>query len=91
MAPGAGAQLALQRIANFDQPTYVNGPPGAGDVKFVVEQPGRIKVLSGDQKVQGSFLDIHDQVSCCGERGLLSIAFPDFAHDPRFYVYFTDN
>jgi glucose/arabinose dehydrogenase len=91
LAPAAGAKLALKKIASFDQPTYVHGPPGAGDVKFVVEQPGRVKVLHGDRKAKGSFLDIRNRVSCCGERGLLSIAFPDFAHDRRFYVYFTDN
>jgi len=56
----------------------------------VVEQPGVVKSLRGDRRVNGSFLDIRDQVSCCGERGLLSIAFPDFKRNPRFYVYFTD-
>lgn len=57
---------------------------------FVVEQPGVVKVMRGDRTAKGAFLDIRDRVSCCGERGLLSIAFPDFARDRRFYVYFTD-
>jgi glucose/arabinose dehydrogenase len=78
-------------VASFDQPVYVHGPPGAGPITFVVEQPGKVKVLRGDRKLKGSFLDIRGKVSCCGERGLLSIAFPDFAHDRRFYVYFTDD
>jgi glucose/arabinose dehydrogenase len=69
----------------------VHGPKGAGDVTFVVEQPGKVKVLRGDRKLHGSFLDIHGRVSSGGERGLLSIAFPDYAHDRRFYVYFTDH
>jgi glucose/arabinose dehydrogenase len=68
----------------------VHGPPGAGKVVFVVEQQGKVKVLRGDRKAKGSFLDIRNKVLCCGERGLLSIAFPDFVHDRRFYVYFTD-
>jgi glucose/arabinose dehydrogenase len=90
-APGTGAALKLDGIANFDQPVYVHGPPGAGKIVFVVEQPGVVKVLRGDRKLKGSFLNIKSRVSCCGERGLLSIAFPDFKRDRRFYVYFTDN
>jgi glucose/arabinose dehydrogenase len=69
----------------------VHGPTGAGKVVFVVEQAGVVKVMRGERTAKGSFLDIRNQVSCCGERGLLSIAFPDFAGDRRFYVYFTDN
>jgi glucose/arabinose dehydrogenase len=90
-APQAGAELKLHGIANFDQPVYAHGPPGAGDLVFVVEQQGVVKVLRGDRKLKGSFLDIKRRVSCCGEQGLLSIAFPDFKDDRRFYVYFTDN
>jgi glucose/arabinose dehydrogenase len=82
--------VGLDRVASFDRPTYVHGPPGAGRVVFVVEQPGVVKVLRGERKLKGSFLNIKGRVSCCGERGLLSIAFPDFRRDRRFYVYFTD-
>jgi glucose/arabinose dehydrogenase len=48
-------------------------------------------MFRGDRKLKGSFLNIKRRVSCCGERGLLSIAFPNFKRDRRFYVYFTDN
>lgn len=82
--------IELKRVGGFDQPVYVHGPPGAGDVVFVVEQAGVVKVMRGDRTAKLSFLDIRDRVSCCGERGLLSIAFPDFKRDRRFYVYFTD-
>jgi glucose/arabinose dehydrogenase len=58
-------------------------------VVFVVEQPGEVEVLRGTKNA-GTLLDISGKVSCCGERGLLSIAFPDFKRDRRFYVYFTD-
>lgn len=68
----------------------MHGPEGAEDVVFVVEQEGRVKAMRGGRKLPGSFLDIAGKVSCCGERGLLSIAFPDFRRDRRFYVYFTD-
>ena len=37
------------------------------------------------------FLDIHERVKFGGEQGLLSIAFdPGYAHNHRFYVYFTN-
>ena len=90
-AERGGGGLKLNRLASFDKPVYVHGPPGAGRVVFVVEQEGRVRVLRGDRKVRGSFLDIAGKVSCCGERGLLSIAFPNFRRDRRFYVYFTDD
>ena len=33
----------------------------------------------------------HDLVSCCGERGLLSVAFhPDYANTGQFFVDYTD-
>ncbi|MGH2954968.1 MAG: PQQ-dependent sugar dehydrogenase [Solirubrobacterales bacterium] len=86
----AGGGLRLDRVASFDKPTYVHGPRGAGDLMFVTEQEGRVKVLRGDRKLRGSFLNIAGKVSCCGERGLLSIAFPNYRRDRRFYVYFTD-
>jgi glucose/arabinose dehydrogenase len=90
-ASAAEAGVKLARVAGFDQPTYVHGPRGAGRVVFVVEQPGVVKVVRGERKLKGSFLNIKNRVSCCGERGLLSIAFPNYRRDRRFYVYFTDN
>jgi glucose/arabinose dehydrogenase len=38
------------------------------------------------------FLDLSDQISCCGEQGLLSIAFtPDYAKSGLLYASFTDS
>ena len=83
--------FGLKRIAEFDDPIYVHGPPGAGDLVYVVDRRGLIKVLDHGRKRKGSFLDIRDRVSCCeSERGLFSIAFPNFRHDRRFYVFYTD-
>jgi hypothetical protein len=80
----------LHKVASFDKPIYINGPRGAGRHAFVVERDGVIKVLKGDHKVKGHFLDIRNDVVCCDvERGLFSIAFPDWRHSRRFYVYYT--
>ncbi|NLG48885.1 MAG: PQQ-dependent sugar dehydrogenase [Chloroflexi bacterium] len=58
---------------------------------FVIEQPGRIRIVRDGVVLETPFLDITDRVSCCGERGLLSVAFPpEYAAKGHFYVYYTD-
>ena len=38
-----------------------------------------------------TFLDIRDLVNCCGERGLLGLAFhPSYASNGYFFVYYTE-
>jgi len=84
--------VALQRVGGFDAPVYVTGAPGFPRLLFVVEQPGRVKVVSRGRKLRRSFLNItglvqYDQ----NERGLFSIAFhPDYKRNRLFYVYYTD-
>ena len=89
-AASAQGGVALKQIGSFDNPVYVTGAPGAPDLLFVVEQPGRVLVLDGGK--QRTFLDLRGLVNYGGERGLLSIAFPpDYARSKRFYVYYTDS
>jgi glucose/arabinose dehydrogenase len=86
--PGDG--VALKQVGRFDQPVYVTGAPGFPKLLFVVEQPGRVIVLSDGRK-RGTFLDLRSQVGYGGERGLLSLAFPpDYKQSGRLYVYYTD-
>jgi hypothetical protein len=88
-APRAGAQSFLTLVASgFTDPVFVTH---AGDSRlFVVEQRGYVKIIGG-----GTFLDIHLKVSCCGEQGLLGLAFhPNYnvsgaAGFGRFYVDYT--
>ena len=84
--------VVLNQVAQLDEPVYVAAPNGSGDIAYVVEREGLIKVLDGDRVLGGSFLDIRRLVSCCeGERGLFTIAFPpDYERSGRFYVYFTN-
>ena len=85
------AGLALKRIGNFDNPTYITGAPGFPKLLFVVEQPGKVEVLRGGHELNHPFLDISSLVGFSGERGLLSIAFPpDYKQSGNFYVYYTD-
>jgi glucose/arabinose dehydrogenase len=86
-----GGGVALKKLGSFDAPVYVIGAPGFPQLLFVVEQPGRIVVLRNGHRLSKPFLDLRDQVSYGGERGLLSVAFPpDYARSKRFYVYYTD-
>src|SRR5215218_5537849 len=87
---GAAGRLALKKVGQFDNPVYVTGAPSFPKLLFVVEQPGRIEVLSGGRS-RGAFLDLSGSVGYGGERGLLSVAFPpDYGQSKRFYVYYTD-
>ena len=80
----------LVRVGSFISPVYVAAPTGDRQRIFVVEQPGRIRVVRGGVPLRVPFLDIRNLVSFGGERGLLSIAFPpDYGPSGRFYVYYT--
>jgi len=87
-----GGGVALKKVGNFDEPTYVTGAPGFLKLLFVVEQAGRVAVMRGGHELGHPFLDISGLVGDGGERGLLSIAFPpDYLQTRRFYAYYTDN
>ncbi|HEV7459205.1 MAG TPA: PQQ-dependent sugar dehydrogenase [Solirubrobacteraceae bacterium] len=86
----AAAGVRLVKVGSFDHPLYVTAPPGDHRRLFVVEETGRIRVIRDGRKLATPFLDLRNQVSCCDERGLLSMAFaPDYATSRRFYVYYT--
>jgi glucose/arabinose dehydrogenase len=93
-APGrAGGGVALKKIGQFESPVFVTGAPGYPKLLFVVEQPGRVAVLSGGKQLSRPFLDLRNAVGYDGgERGLLSIAFPsDYRQSGGFYVYYNDD
>ena len=58
---------------------------------FVAEQKGRIRIIKDGLLLQSPFLDISDRVVCCGEQGLIGIAFPpSYATSQHFYVSYTN-
>jgi len=59
---------------------------------FVVERPGRIRIVIDGLLYQEPFLDISDRVRSNGsEQGLLGLAFhPDYKTNGFFYVNYTD-
>ncbi len=87
--PRRAATSFRQIGSGFDQPVHVTTPKGVTDRLYVVEQPGRIRIVRGG-RVVGTLLDIRSRVVCCGEQGLLSVAFhPNYAKNKRFFVYYT--
>lgn len=83
--------VRLEVVASgLSSPLYLTAP--AADTRsFIVEQRGTIRILTSAGVATTPFLDIRSKVSCCGERGLLSMAFhPSFATNGYFYVNYTD-
>ena len=84
--------IQLQPVASgFASPvTVTNAGDGSGRL-FIVQQPGQIRILINGTVLPTPFLDIHELVSCCGEQGLLGLAFhPDYTNNGFFYVDYTD-
>jgi glucose/arabinose dehydrogenase len=77
-------------VSGLSSPVFLTAP--ANDARlFVLEQPGRIRIVENGTLVTAPFLDIASQVSSGGERGLLGMAFhPQYATNGFFYVNFTD-
>jgi glucose/arabinose dehydrogenase len=82
---------AVEVVGGLDSPIHLTAP--ADDPRlFVVEQPGRIRIVRNGSLVAEPFLDITDRVTAGGERGLFSVAFdPDYADTGYFWVNYTDN
>lgn len=89
--PAAGAALGLETIATgLESPVLLTTAPG-DDRLFVVEQPGRIRIIEDGVLRPQPFLDITDRVGSGGERGLLGLAFrPDWNVTGQFIVDYTD-
>jgi len=88
----AAAAPALVQLGSFSVPTYVTAPPGDYHRVFVVELPGRIRVIKDGTILSRPFLDMRREVVAGSEGGLISIAFPpDYGTSGKFYAYYTDN
>lgn len=78
-------------VGGLERPVHITHAGDGSGRLFVVEQVGRIRIVAGGELRERPFLDIGDRVSCCGERGLLSVAFPrGYAEKGYFYINYTD-
>lgn len=91
-AAGERTQLRVVEIASgYDSPVHVTAPKSEPKRLYVVEQRGVIRVIQSGRKRSAPFLDIHTRVGCCGEQGLLSVAFhPKYKKNRKFYVNYTN-
>jgi glucose/arabinose dehydrogenase len=97
-APGAPADppeqggVKLEEVASgLRAPVHLTAPSGDARL-FIVEQPGRIRVIENGRLLAEPFLDITSKVKYGGEQGLLSVAFhPDYARTGYLFVDYTDS
>lgn len=88
----AAPAVALRQVAQgLSLPVELASANDGSGRLFVVEQGGRIKILSGGAILPAAFLDISSGViSAGGERGLLGLAFhPQYTSNGAFYVFYT--
>jgi len=88
-------EVRLMPIATgFERPLAITHAGDGSERIFIVEQPGRVRVIIEDKEVT-PFLDLRDRVlsPAAGggnEQGLLGMAFPpDYAQKGHFYIYYT--
>lgn len=84
--------IALSPLATqeLESPLFLTHARDGSGRLFVVEQPGRIRIVEQGELLPLPFLDIHDRILSGGERGLLGLAFhPDFRRTGKFYVNYT--
>ncbi len=84
-------QLVFEPVVHnvFRAVQVTHAGDGSGRL-FIVVQQGRIRVFDDERVLDEPFLDLTSQVSCCSERGLLSVAFhPQFESNGYFFVDYT--
>jgi cysteine-rich repeat protein len=88
-----GTGLDGVRVAQgLTRPVFVTAPRLDPNRLFIVEQDGLVRILDDGALRATPFLDLVDEAACCGERGLLSLAFhPDYESNGRFFVNYTNN
>ena len=88
--PAWPAITLVETMSGLRNPVdLAHGKDGSGRI-YVVEQIGLVQAFDDSVIGQSPFMDIRDRVSCCGERGLLGLAFPsDFSSSRTLYVNYT--
>jgi glucose/arabinose dehydrogenase len=96
LAGGCGSAVAAEPAARLvqvakglEKPLGVEADGSPGRL-YLLEQPGRIRLMQGGRLLTQPYLNVVDRVTCQGECGFLGIAFhPDFARNGLFYVDYT--
>jgi glucose/arabinose dehydrogenase len=90
-ASAAESGFVLTRIAGgLDSPVAITTAPGDPARLFVTEQTGRVRIVRNGVLLASPFIDLSNRISCCGEQGLLSIAFhPSYQSNGYFFANYT--
>ncbi|MBN9692649.1 MAG: PQQ-dependent sugar dehydrogenase [Verrucomicrobia bacterium] len=92
VVPGAfGYEFIPAFDLSFEAPVVIAAPPGETNRLFIVEQRGRILVITNlAVPTTTVFLNVVGSTVYGGEQGLLGLAFhPDYARNGRFFVFRT--
>jgi glucose/arabinose dehydrogenase len=85
--------IALEQVADdLIDPVNVVIPPDGTERLFVVERPGRVRIVQDGELLEEPFLDLVDiTLSAFLEQGMYDLEFhPDFATNGRFFVHFAE-
>ncbi|MCW5807961.1 MAG: PQQ-dependent sugar dehydrogenase [Deltaproteobacteria bacterium] len=93
--PAPGSTVTFRKIGRVGgSATLATSPPG-DDRLFVLEQNGAIRIFDATGALlDAPFVDLSEDadgpVRCCGEMGLLGLAFhPQYAANGTFFVFYT--
>jgi glucose/arabinose dehydrogenase len=93
-AAQADIQITVGEIvaSGFTRPVQVTHAGDGSGRLFVVEQTGYIRIIQNGAVLSTPFLNVSDRVTCCGEQGLLGLAFhPNYQSNGDFYINYTRN
>jgi glucose/arabinose dehydrogenase len=77
-------------VSGLTKPVFLIQPPGDTTRLFVVEKPGRIRIVKDGALTETPFLTVPGVSERYDEMGLLSVAFhPDYQNNGRFFVYYS--
>src|SRR4029434_3813239 len=87
---GLGQTSALGNLT-FTAPVAIVSAPGDTNRLFIVEQIGRIVVITNlANPTRTVFMDMTNRVNFNGEQGLLGLAFhPDYLNNRLFFVFYV--
>jgi len=87
ISPSAATLSLTPVISGMSQPLYLTHSHDGTNRLFIIEQTGMIKVMQPGATTATAFLDLTSKITCCGEQGVLGLAFhPQFWTNKRFFV-----
>ena len=88
---GTSGAVHFRKVASISGIVTITHPDDGSGRLFLVQQNGQIRILAGGRLIGKPFLSVPGLISCCGERGLLGLAFhPDYKKNGFFFIYYTN-